>query len=138
MPKYLLQVNYTVEGAKGVLKDGGTARREAVEKLVKGLGGKLESFYFCFGKYDVVVIVDAPDNVAIAAASMTVGASGAAEVQTTMLMTAEELDQAGQRTVTYAAPGAGRASSATRGASKGTTKAATKAATKTATKSKRG
>lgn len=110
MPKYLLQVNYTVEGAKGVLKDGGTARREVVEKLVKGLGGKVESFYFCFGKYDVVVIVDAPDNIAIAAASMTVGASGAAEVQTTTLLTAEEVDQIGKRTVNYTPPGAARAS----------------------------
>ena len=115
MPKYLLQVNYTVEGAKGVLKDGGTARREVVEKLVKGLGGKVESFYFCFGKYDVVLIVDMPDNVAIAAASMTVGASGAAEVQTTTLLTAEEVDQAGKRTVNYTAPGAARASGATKG-----------------------
>lgn len=113
MPKYLVQVNYTVEGAKGVLKEGGTGRREAVEKLIKSIGGKIESFYFCFGKYDVVLIVDAPDNVAIAAASMTVGASGAAEVQTTTLLTAEEVDQIRKRTVTYSPPGAARASRAT-------------------------
>ena len=46
MPKYLFQANYTAEGAKGILKDGGTGRRAAVEKAVSGLGGRLESFYF--------------------------------------------------------------------------------------------
>lgn len=114
VPKYLLQVNYTAEGAKGVLKDGGTARRDVVEKLVKGMGGTVEAFYFCFGKYDVVLIVDAPDNVSIAAASLTVGASGAAEVQTTTLLTPEEVDQISKRKVNYTPPGAARAARATR------------------------
>ena len=43
MPKYLFQGSYTVEGLRGVLREGGTKRREAVEQLVKGLGGRLET-----------------------------------------------------------------------------------------------
>ena len=111
MPKYLLNVNYSVEGAKGVLKDGGTARRQVVEKLVQGLGGTIETFYFCFGKYDVVLVVDLPDNEAVTAASLTVGATGAAEVQTTTLLSPEEVDRAVKRKVTYTPPGAPRSKS---------------------------
>ena len=46
MPKYLYQVSYTAEGAKGLLKEGGSKRKAAAEGLVKSLGGKLEAFYF--------------------------------------------------------------------------------------------
>ena len=49
MPKYLLQVSYTVDGIKGLRKEGGTARRAAAEQLVKSLGGTIESFYYAFG-----------------------------------------------------------------------------------------
>ena len=41
MPKYLLQVSYTAEGARGVAKDGGSKRREAARVLVESVGGKL-------------------------------------------------------------------------------------------------
>ena len=76
MPKYLLEVSYTAEGARGVLKEGGSSRVKVVEALTKELGGKLEAFYFAFGKNDVYVIVDAPDNVSVAAVSnMPVGES---------------------------------------------------------------
>ena len=41
MPKYLIQANYVGEGIKGLLKDGGTGRRAAVEKLFGSVGGKM-------------------------------------------------------------------------------------------------
>lgn len=41
MPKYLLQVSYTPEGAKGLQKDGGTKRRQAAKGLVESVGGKI-------------------------------------------------------------------------------------------------
>jgi uncharacterized protein with GYD domain len=46
MPKYLFEARYTAEGAKGVEKEGGTGRREAVKRHIEELGGKLESMYF--------------------------------------------------------------------------------------------
>ena len=49
MTRYLLRVSYTVDGVRGVLKEGGSSRRATVEKMVKGLGGTLESFYYSFG-----------------------------------------------------------------------------------------
>ena len=83
MPKYLVQASYTTEGTKGLLKDGGTKRRAAVEALMKELGGKVEAFYFAFGDTDAFVIIDAPDNITVAAVSLAVNASGAASSRTT-------------------------------------------------------
>ena len=102
MPKYLIQASYTVDGLKGLLKDGGTKRRAAIEQAAESVGGKLEAFYFAFGSDDVHMILDAPDNVSVAAVSLTAGAGGAAtNIRTTVLLTAEEIDQAVQKTVSY-------------------------------------
>jgi uncharacterized protein with GYD domain len=105
MPKYLLQASYTTEGVKGLLKDGGSKRREVVEQLTKALGGRVEAFYFAFGDDDVYIISDVPDHVTMSAVSLTVNASGAVKVKTTVLLSAEEVDQATKLTVNYRAPG---------------------------------
>jgi uncharacterized protein with GYD domain len=105
MPKYLVQASYTNEGVKGLLKDGGTKRRAAVEAVMKELGGRVEAFYFAFGDTDAIIIIDGPDNVTAAAVSLTVNASGAVATRTTPLLTPEEIDQATRKTVSYHAPG---------------------------------
>jgi uncharacterized protein with GYD domain len=64
MPKYLLEVDYSAAGNAALVKDGGTARQKAVESMINGLGGKVESFYFTFGIRDAIVIADLPGNVA--------------------------------------------------------------------------
>ena len=76
MAKYLLQVSYTASGAQGVMKEGGSSRRDLIAKLTADAGGTLDEFYFAFGEDDVICIVDAPDHATMAAFSMTVGASG--------------------------------------------------------------
>jgi len=106
MGKYMFQGSYTAEGARGVLKDGGSGRRAAVEKLAASSGGKLESFYFTFGADDFVIIVDAPDNEGAAAVALAVGASGAVSVRTTVLLTTDQVDAVAKRVVDYRAPGA--------------------------------
>ena len=105
MPRYLAHASYTVEGLKGLLKDGGTKRREVIEQLAKGLGGTLEAFYYAFGDDDVFAILDFPDNVSAMAVSMAINASGGATVKTTVLLTPEEVDQATKKTVDYRPPG---------------------------------
>ena len=94
MPKYLLQVSYTADGAKGLMKDGGSKRRTVATGLVQSLGGKIESFYYAFGETDAVVIADMPDNAAAAAASLALASSGAVTNKVTVLLTAEEVDRA--------------------------------------------
>jgi uncharacterized protein with GYD domain len=109
MAKFMIDASYTPEGIKGLLKDGGTGRRTAVEAALKELGGKLEAMYFAWGKHDVVVIADLPDNVAAAALLLVINASGAVRTQTTPLLTLEEVDAAVRKSVKFRAPGGGTA-----------------------------
>ena len=105
MAKYLVMASYTAEGARGVLKDGGTKRRQAAEQAIKSAGGKLEAFYFAFGDSDAFVVIDAPDHASVAAASLAINASGAVRSRTVVLLTPEEIDQATKKGMTYQAPG---------------------------------
>ena len=105
MPKYLLQASYTAEGARGILKDAESKRRQAVEELLKSMGGKVEAFYFAFGESDAVAIVDAPDNGTVAAQALAINASGAVHVKTTVLLTAKEIDDGVAGPLVYRAPG---------------------------------
>lgn len=105
MPKYLLQVSYTADGARGVLKDGGSKRRAAASTLVESLGGKIDCFYFAFGETDVVAVVDMPDGASVAAASLAVNSTGAATGRVTVLLTPEEIDQAAKKSANYTPPG---------------------------------
>jgi uncharacterized protein with GYD domain len=106
MAKFLVIASYTAEGIKGVISKGGSARKDAVKKMVTGLGGKMESFYFGFGEGDAYVIIDLPDNVSAAAVGLAVSATGLASTKTVVLLTPEEIDQAAKTQVAYKAPGA--------------------------------
>lgn len=106
MPKYLVEASYTVEGVKGIQSAGGSSRRDAIAALAESVGGQLESFYFAFGERDVYTVVDLPDNESATAVALTVNASGAVKVRTTVLLTPEEVDAAAKRSVEYRAPGA--------------------------------
>ncbi|MDR3674681.1 MAG: GYD domain-containing protein [Acidobacteriota bacterium] len=105
MAKYMIQATYTAEGTKGLLAEGGTKRREAAVKAIKAAGGKVEAFYFSFGKSDAIVIVDLPDNASAAAASLSINTSGVVTTSTTVLMTPAEIDEAAKKSVTYRGPG---------------------------------
>ena len=105
MAKYLVEARYTAEGAKGLAREGGTGRRAAAAKAVESLGGKIEAFYYAFGDVDAYVIFDVPDNVSAAALSLAVSQSGGINTKTVVLMTPEEMDQAGKKAVDYRPPG---------------------------------
>ena len=106
MPKYLVQASFTAEGVRGILKEGGTARRAVVERLAKSMGGTLEVFYYAFGDADVYVIADMPDEATATALSLAIGATGSVSLKTTVLITPETVDEAVKKTVDYRAPGA--------------------------------
>jgi uncharacterized protein with GYD domain len=106
VPKYMIEATYTQSGAQGLLKEGGSGRRAAVEKVAQGLGGTVESFYYAFGKTDAYVIVDLPDDTTAVAIAMAINASGAATLSTVQLLTPEDVDAAAKKSVGYRAPGA--------------------------------
>ena len=105
MANYLIIANYSAEGIKGVMKNGGTARVDAVKKMVEGLGGKVQSFHFAFGAEDAYVIVELPDNIAAASVGMAVSSSGLTSAKTVVLLTPAEVDEAAKRQVAYTPPG---------------------------------
>ena len=106
MPKYLIQASYTAEGLRGLAKDKASGRKAAVQAALKAVKGKVDSMYFAFGGADVILIIDAPDNVSAAAISLTAGASGLVNLRTTPLLSVEEVDQALALPSKYRAPGA--------------------------------
>jgi uncharacterized protein with GYD domain len=105
VPKFLVVADYSAAGAKGVQSKGGSDRVAAVEQAIQGIGGTMESFYFAFGPHDAYVVSDLPDNASAAALALAVNTSGGATVETIVLLTAEEVDAAAQKSVGYRAPG---------------------------------
>ncbi len=105
MTKFLIKATYTSDGAKGLLKAGGTSRKQAVEKMITEMGGKLEVFYFAFGNDDVYAIAEIPDAATAAAISLSINASGLVTVSLTVLLDPEEIDKATHISVNYRSPG---------------------------------
>ena len=105
MAKYLIRGSYTPEGLKGVLKEGGSKRRDAVEQLINGLGGTLEAFYYAFGDDDLIIIVDVPDHISVLAGNMIANAGGGTITKTTVLLAPEDIDQATKKIAAFRPPG---------------------------------
>jgi uncharacterized protein with GYD domain len=105
MARYLIQRNHAGAGKKGLLEEGGTSRRAAIEQLTSSPGGSVESVYQAFGDTDIFVIVAMPDNASAAAAALMGSASGAVSIKTTVLLTPEEIDEAAKKTPSYRPPG---------------------------------
>ncbi len=90
MPLYMYQASYTSEAWAAQLKNPQN-RLEQMRPVVEAAGGKLLAFYYTFGEYDVVAIMEAPDNVSISALALAVAAGGAMKAgKTTVLLTPEE------------------------------------------------
>jgi uncharacterized protein with GYD domain len=105
MPKYLVIGNYTVDGVKGLMKDGGAKRKAAAEAAIKSVGARMEAFYFAFGDNDLYAIVDAPDNATLAGVALAINAGGGARLKTVVLLTGEEVDEALKKGAKYTPPG---------------------------------
>ena len=106
MAKFLVKAAYEADGARGLIKEGGTARRAAVQKLIENAGGKVESFYFAYGEHDAYLVTDFPDSATAIGVSLSVNASGAVRISTVPLITPEEMDAAAKKSVPYRPPGA--------------------------------
>lgn len=108
MPHYMTRWKYTSEQLKHLVNQP-QDREEAARAMVEAHGGKLNAFYFSFGDYDGVAIIEAPDNKTAAAALMALGAAGISGLSTTVLMTSKEAQEAmakaGSVQSRYAPPG---------------------------------
>lgn len=90
MAFYMFQACYTPEAIKAMV-DNPQDREAAARPLIEAVGGKLHNLFFCFGEYDIVALIEAPDDSAMATGALVVGASGAfSSGKTTKLMTPAE------------------------------------------------
>ncbi len=105
MAKYLIKATYTAEGVRGLLKSGGTNRKQAIDKMVSDLGGKLETFYYAFGDHDVYAICSLPDVATAAAIALAINSSGLVTITTTVLVEPKEIDKVKEISVKYLLPG---------------------------------
>ena len=107
MPLYLGRFSYTTDAMKALL-DQPEDRSAAAREVAETLGGKLLGFWYAFGKFDGVFLMEAPDNASAAALAMAVGAGGAlSEVETTVLLDMDEAQDAMRKAAaaTYRPPG---------------------------------
>ena len=105
MPTFLIKASYTAEGTRGLLKDGGTGRRDAIEALVRSRGGDLKGLYYAFADDDLYIIADLPTNADLAAVSLAINSTAGARVKANTLLDAEEIDEAVRMAVKYRPPG---------------------------------
>jgi uncharacterized protein with GYD domain len=105
MPTFLWRASYTAEGSKGLMKDGGSKRRDVVQQMVTKAGGKLHAFYFAVGDADVYGIAEFPDMATAVSLSIAINASGSVNFHSTVLLTPEEMDAATKKSIGYTAPG---------------------------------
>ena len=107
MGRYLIQANYTQQGVAGLVSSP-EDRSGVLTSLMEAVGGKVISFDYCFGEFDVVVVLEAPDDTTMASLAMAVGASGAVtNFHTTVLIPAADGFAAAQKAngITYRPPG---------------------------------
>ena len=105
MSKYLIKANYNSDGAAGLAAKGGTARRDAVGKMLADVGGSIECFYYAWGDVDAYLVVDVPSDEAMVGIALSVNKSGATTITTTPLLTPEQIDEAASSAPEYTPPG---------------------------------
>lgn len=108
MPFYLYQLTYSGDAIKAMVANP-TDREAAARKLIEALGGKLHHLFFSFGQYDVVCLIEGPDDMFMMAGAAAVGSAGTVSASaTTKLMTSSEamaaLKKAGEATGAYQPP----------------------------------
>ena len=88
MGKYISLVKYTQKGIENI-KDS-PKRLDAFKQLCESMGARMDAFYLTMGRYDLVVIVDAPNPETVAKIVLTTTSGGAVSTETLQALTEEE------------------------------------------------
>ncbi len=107
MPRYLIQANYTQQGKAGLVSSP-EDRSGVLKSLAESVGGKIITFDYCFGEFEIVGVIEAPNDTAMAGLAMAVGASGAVtNFRTTVLIPLADGFAAAQKAkeISYRPPG---------------------------------
>ena len=108
MSYYLYQLSYSKEAIKALVANP-SDREAAARKLIEALGGKLHHLFFAFGKYDVICLIEGPDDKFMMAGAAAVASAGTVSASSTVkLMTAADamaaMAMAGKAMGAYKAP----------------------------------
>jgi uncharacterized protein with GYD domain len=108
MSYYLYQLTYSRDAIKAMVASP-TDREAAARKLIEAIGGKLHHLFFAFGQWDVICLIEAPDDKAMMAAAAAVASAGTVSASSTVkLMTAADamaaMTMAGKVTGSYKSP----------------------------------
>jgi uncharacterized protein with GYD domain len=88
MPTYMTLIRYTQQGIESI-KDG-PARLDTAKELYISLGAEIKSYYLSMGRYDVIVISEAPDDETATKLAMTIASAGALRTETFRIFTEDE------------------------------------------------
>jgi len=88
MPTYINLVSWTDQGIRNIKE--APQRIDAFRKTVEAAGGKLTGFYITMGKYDIVTIIDAPSDEALANITLNTGSKGSVRTETMKAFTEQE------------------------------------------------
>ena len=88
MPTYISLVSYTQKGIENVKES--PERLEKVKAAMKAAGGEFKAFYLTMGRYDIVVISEAPNDEAAATTMLAIGAAGNVRTETLRAFTEDE------------------------------------------------
>ena len=88
MAKYISLVKYTAKGIENVKESPN--RLDAFKQLCESMGAKVEGFYLTMGRYDLLLIVDAPNSETVAKLILATASRGAVSTETLQAFTEEE------------------------------------------------
>jgi uncharacterized protein with GYD domain len=91
MPSYVSLIKLTNQGVT-TIKDG-PARLDAGKKTLEAFGSELKAFYLVLGRYDIVTISEAPDDIAAAKVALAIGSAGNVTTETLRAFTEDEYRQ---------------------------------------------
>jgi uncharacterized protein with GYD domain len=90
MPAYITLINFTEQGVRNVKETG--KRADAIAKALKKIGVSVRDVYWTLGRFDGVLIFDAPDEETATAALMTIGRMGNVRSHTMRAFGRDEID----------------------------------------------
>jgi uncharacterized protein with GYD domain len=88
MATYIVLVRYTQKGIENVKQS--PARLDAAKKAFKAMGAELKEFYLVAGRYDIVIVVEAPDAETIARCALDLASKGNVTTETLRAFTENE------------------------------------------------
>jgi uncharacterized protein with GYD domain len=80
MTSYIVLMNWTEQGARNVRES--PKRLDAARRQLGDMGGSFKAFYLTMGEYDMVAMVEAPDDAVLARFSLMLAASGNVRTRT--------------------------------------------------------